>query len=676
MLTALVAVIALQSGAAGATSRSVQSASVRQAEQATRVPPPPIERALLDSLEAAALRFFNEWGLAWRSSEGERHQFEFNEIGMRARQIQLHCHPDTEGPFARLRIGSMIRSESSWYAVCPTWFLGEVGPADERTAIDNALSRDLSAVIKPGRQALLDYFARANEVLPSNEWVVGQRVRLLVDQRNLDDALRVARGCRADAWWCEQLTGYVLAMRGEWVAAESVFVGAHARLPAPERCSRSDLTDLLDSLGRNAYAKVPCADRAALNERIWWLADPLYIDPGNDRRAEQHVRDVLLEFRRMLDRDERYSWHPAAGGDALRRMILRYGWPTYTYWNGLRNDASHSSYLVSHQTAMNEPYSTFEYGAGRVHAFPAWGAVADPLRARASHWMISDTARADQWSESLWWPREHFGPRRPLVQLPEPQVAFLRRDNHVIVAAASDLEAGELVRRAGAPIEATLVLSDAPGVFEQAGTGRGLVGEPLVARADIRPRPTIMSIEFRAPGAQGPPGGRTRLSIAPPATLAALPPGGVAISEPVVLRAPPDGGELRNEMDSAIVRMAGSTRVPASKRIGVYWETYGLRPADSVNVAIWIERFTPQGVMRRFGIALRVATDLNTPIAMSWSEPDPSHRSYVIYGDVPIVGRSVVLDVSTLPRGEYWLDVAAGKPGQEPVRGRRAFSVQ
>ena len=92
--------------------------------------------------------------------------------------------------------------------------------------------------------------------------------------------------------------------------------------------------------------------------------------------------------------------------------------------------------------------------------------------------------------------------------------------------------------------------------------------------------------------------------------------------------------------------------------------------------AIWIERFTQQGVMRRFGIALRVATDLNTPIAMSWSEPDPGRRSHVINGDVPIVGRSVVLDVSTLPRGEYWLDVAVGKPGQEPVRGRRAFTVR
>ncbi|HKS05425.1 MAG TPA: hypothetical protein VJR92_03845 [Gemmatimonadaceae bacterium] len=636
----------------------------------------PLERALLDSLESASLRFFNEWGLAWRTSEAERHQFEFNEAGMRTRHLQLHCHPDVDGPYARLRMGSMIRSDDSWYAVCPTWFLGDVGPADERLGLDNALASDLRTSVRARRQSLIDYFARASAALPTSAWIVGQRVRFLVDQRSLDSAQRVARECRADAWWCAQLSGYVLAARGDWLAAESVFVAAVEQMPAAERCRRTDLSDLLDSAGRDAYAKIPCAERAAMNERIWWLADPLYMEAGNERRAEQFVRQVLVEFRRSITRDERYNWNRGAGGDALMRMIDRYGWPAYTFWNGLRTDLSHSAYLVGNGTGMNEPYSTFEYGASRVHLFPAWDAVADPLRSHAVHWTISDTTRADQWSESLWWPREHAALKAPLVQLPEPQVAFLRRDAHVIVAAATDLAAGPLGRAQSAVVEGTLMLSDAPGAFENIGHGAGIVGEPLVVRGTMRPRPTLMGIEFMAPRPSGPPGGRTRQSIAPPATLAALPPNGLAISEPVVLRAPPDDGALSNTPDSALARMAGSTRVPASKRIGVYWETYGFRPGDSVNVAIWIERFTQQGVMRRFGIALRVATDLNTPIAMSWSEPDPGRRSHVISGDVPIVGRSVVLDVSTLPRGEYWLDVAVGKPGQEPVRGRRAFTVR
>jgi hypothetical protein len=40
------------------------------------------------------------------------------------------------------------------------------------------------------------------------------------------------------------------------------------------------------------------------------------------------------------------------------------------------------------------------------------------------------------------------------------------------------------------------------------------------------------------------------------------------------------------------------------------------------------------------------------------------------------VARSVVLDVSALPRGNYRLDVAVAKPGQQPVRSRREFVIQ
>ena len=49
--------------------------------------------ALLDSLEAAELRFLHEWGEAWRSSEGTRHDFTFSEADVRPRNVQLHCPP-------------------------------------------------------------------------------------------------------------------------------------------------------------------------------------------------------------------------------------------------------------------------------------------------------------------------------------------------------------------------------------------------------------------------------------------------------------------------------------------------------------------------------------------------------------------------------------------------------
>jgi hypothetical protein len=71
-----------------------------------------------------------------------------------------------------------------------------------------------------------------------------------------------------------------------------------------------------------------------------------------------------------------------------------------------------------------------------------------------------------------------------------------------------------------------------------------------------------------------------------------------------------------------------------------------------------------------------VTTDLNTPIAISWREPQPGSRKRVTGGRIPIIARSVVIDTSNLPRGSYWLDIAVAKPGQAPARSRRGIVVE
>jgi hypothetical protein len=152
-------------------------------------------------------------------------------------------------------------------------------------------------------------------------------------------------------------------------------------------------------------------------------------------------------------------------------------------------------------------------------------------------------------------------------------------------------------------------------------------------------------------------------------------PGELAISDPVLLLPPADGTDLPTATESILGRMAGSTRLQKGARVGVYWETYGFAATDSVEVAVWIERHTPQGILRRFGNALTITTDLNTPVAQSWTESQLGRNAQLIPGAVPIIGRSIVLDASNLPGGEYWLDVVVRKSGSEPVRSRRSFIV-
>jgi hypothetical protein len=134
---------------------------------------------------------------------------------------------------------------------------------------------------------------------------------------------------------------------------------------------------------------------------------------------------------------------------------------------------------------------------------------------------------------------------------------------------------------------------------------------------------------------------------------------------------------MPNEIEEVLRMMAPSHVVSETKKIGVYWETYGFEAADSVELAVWIERYTPLGIGRRFGVVLGVSTDLNTPIAITWKEPQPGYRSNVFReGRVTVIGRSVGVDLSALPAGDYRLEVAIRKGADEPLRGRSTFVVK
>jgi hypothetical protein len=160
-----------------------------------------------------------------------------------------------------------------------------------------------------------------------------------------------------------------------------------------------------------------------------------------------------------------------------------------------------------------------------------------------------------------------------------------------------------------------------------------------------------------------------------PAVLSGLESGTYAISAPVILQAGADGDAPPATPDEALKLMAGSTRVQQVRRIGVYWEAYGFLPSDTVDCAVWIERYTSQGV-RKLANALRITRDLNTPIVVAWQETTSANRVAVIDGPVPIAARSLSIDVSQLPRGAYWLDVAAGLPGKPPVHARARLVLE
>jgi hypothetical protein len=155
-------------------------------------------------------------------------------------------------------------------------------------------------------------------------------------------------------------------------------------------------------------------------------------------------------------------------------------------------------------------------------------------------------------------------------------------------------------------------------------------------------------------------------------------PGEIAVSDPLLFQ-PSDGTEpLPDGPDAAIARMLTTTRLRGVRRLGLYWESYGVAAGDTVDVAVRLERRDGTGLLRRLAARLHMLSERDGAVAVRWREPQPGRAAArVIDGPVPVQSRSLVLDVSGLPPGSYWLDVSVARPDQPAAaQGRRELVIE
>jgi hypothetical protein len=112
-----------------------------------------------------------------------------------------------------------------------------------------------------------------------------------------------------------------LHVRGDYAAADSAFAVALDSMPAPTRCHWLNLAPLLDDDIRGTYRKMSCAEREAVDARIWWISDPLYMIPGNERRTEHfsHFLHTVLE-------ESAVDTYGLCWGGDIAALILRFAW--------------------------------------------------------------------------------------------------------------------------------------------------------------------------------------------------------------------------------------------------------------------------------------------------------------------------------------------------------------
>jgi len=465
--------------------------------------------------------------------------------------------------------------------------------------------------IRLARAELLRALAKASATLPGDDWIVGQRIRYLTETHD-SSAIEVARSCRASKWWCEALLGLALHVDGHFAAADSAYSSALGDMPALMRCHWTNLSPLLDDDIRGTYRKMPCDQRDAINGRIWWVADPLYMTRGNERRTEHFSRMVHT----ALWKDAANAYGTSWGGD-LAELMLRFGWAEK--WT---------------QQPATSLYSQAEPSVTGHEREPGFHFFLTQRPPDSLAQIVDSLFDVYQFP-----PREQYAPpyARSLVRL-DAQVARFRRGDSTRVVAAFDVSADTVfgTRRFAAALVA--------------------MGDELAtpARADVAESPaksvlTVMTpwksqligVELLAHDSAGAARWRSGFAEIP------LDSNRISVSDLLFV----DGGtSLPADLGEAIGRTHGGTKFRRDTKIGLFWELYGLTPADStLPISLTI---TPidQGLLRRTFRALRIAPKL-TPLNIRWQENGASGV---------LSPRSVMLDLSLVPAGKYAVKLEVG----------------
>jgi hypothetical protein len=587
-----------------------------------------------------------------------------------------------------------IRSQgNSHHWVCPNWLPSNeyylTGPdlPDEREWIDGALEPFARTGIANERRALIRELAHILALAPKDSMILGQYVRMLIDNKEYAGALNATDNCLASAPWCLQLKGHVLHRLGNVGEADAAFRASLDAMTPAARCAAGRIGVLFDKDERRAYERMSCRQQDSVNQVVWWLSDPLWSVPGNDRMTEQFSRKVMIALHSAPGRDERYNWTRLGGGDALAEMIERYGWMSYTY-------AYKSPPPLRFAPVQPNPYggtpkdlpeklaarelrgfkTTYEYGIGRVHVVPPMPMVNDPFAITNDDWSLNAPAGTD-WNVTLkWWPNEHYAPLHPLIKLREEQWGFLRRQSAPLIAWATALAKTDIDRKLGDSVHAALAVSTGPADTRVVMSKRVGAQDRLTFLAEMPNTRALVSAEI--PWSEGRRGARSRFGVVPPPPLSAMRRGEAAMSQPLLLTVPAGNAALPNEADSAVALMLGSTTLPAGTReMGIYWETYGITAADSVEVVVSVQR-RGGGVVERVTSMVGALASANSPVSTSWREPQPGVVVRTIGGAVPIQMRSVILDLGAIPVGPYTLEIAVRRRNADELRARRDFTVQ
>jgi hypothetical protein len=461
------------------------------------------------------------------------------------------------------------------------------------------------------RAELLRELEKAAIELPGDNWIMGQRIRYLTEGHD-PSAVGVARSCRASRWWCDALLGLALHVGGNYAGSDSAYTMALDEMPSQMRCHWLNLSPLLDDDIRDTYRKMSCGQREAADARIWWVADPLFMVPGNERRTE-HFSRVLHT---ALQTDAANTYGSKWGGD-LAELILRFGWAEK--WT---QEPSQSMYYQS------PPSITGHEREPGYHFF----LTQQPPDSLA---LIVDSV----FDIYQFPPREQYAPvyTRAFVRL-DAQVARFRRGDSTRVVASYDVSTDTIFGKR--KFAAALIAMGDPGTTPSSTL---LPESPTknVLTVSTPWKEQLIGVELLAKDSAGAARWRSGFAEIP------LDSATISVSDLLFVDGAPS---LPGDLNEAIPRAHGGTTFSHDRKIGLFWELYGKTPLDSaLPISLTI---TPVDVslLKRAFRALRIAPRFS-PLSIRWQENGAAGV---------LSARSVLLDLSLVPPGKYAVKLEVG----------------
>jgi hypothetical protein len=496
------------------------------------------------------------------------------------------------------------------------------------------------------REELLAALDSMQALIPGDGWVLGQRVWYRGEGQDWEGALGTARGCgQVEAWWCASLEGFALHNLARYEEAASAFERALAQMDTararewnlPERAIDADGRAVLRALGRG--------DGVALQvvlDRVWWLADPLYLVAGNDRMTAHYARWTVATLKQGAKNLYRMSW-----AEDLEELTVRHGWEVG--WERSPGRFPGDPWNV---TGHNDPESVDYMPPGKVLTNPA-SSTADDLTA--------DVTR----------PRSLYAPPYAPVLLPmEGQLALFPRGDRLVVVATQFLpedttyharhgdprpwmEAGD---QADLPDEIGLFAVPVSGAPPVEGVRVGTDHGALVL--DVPVGAYVISAESWSPSRRR--AGRMRVGVE-----RGRPPDDIATLSDILLleRRTTAAASLPEAADRVLSR----ARVTPEQSISIAWEVSGLgfRP-ETLRFAVSVER-TDRNVFQRLGGFLGLS-ERPPSLELSWEEPGPDRPEPQFH--------SVDLDLPPLEPGTYEITLTLRTAGRSDALTRRTFEVR